>query len=92
MLGWARRQAVRWLAVAADKGHLQAQALLGHVLFNGFEGMPPQRAKGLMWLTMARDAAVAGKDPKDAWIVDLYGKAVAQASDSDRQVASLYLD
>ncbi len=86
------RQAVRWLALAADKGHLQAQALLGHMLFNGFDGMPPQRAKGLMWLTMARDAALQGKDPKDGWIVDLYGKAVSSATDSDRQVASLYLD
>ena len=86
------RQAVRWLALAADKGHLQAQALLGHMLFNGFEGMPPQRAKGLMWLTMARDAAIDSKDPKDIWIGDLYAKAAAAASDSDRQVASLYLD
>ena len=86
------RQAVRWLALAADKGHIQAQALLGHMLFNGFEGMPPQRAKGLMWLTMARDTAVASKDPKDLWIGDLYAKAAAAASDSDRQVASLYLD
>ncbi|MGI4765293.1 MAG: tetratricopeptide repeat protein [Janthinobacterium lividum] len=86
------RQAVRWLALAADKGHLQAQALLGHMLFNGFDGMPPQRAKGLMWLTMARDAALQGKDPKDAWIVDLCGKATSSASDSDRQVALLYLD
>ena len=86
------RQAVRWLAVAADKGHLQAQALLGHMLFNGFNGLPLQRAKGLMWLTMARDAAIQNKDPKDAWIIDLYEKAVATASDSDRQVASLYLD
>jgi uncharacterized protein len=86
------RQAVRWLALAAEKGHLQAQALLGHMLFNGFDGMAPQRAKGLMWLTMARDAAALSKDPKDAWIADLYAKAVGAASDSDRQVASLYLD
>lgn len=86
------RQAVRWLALAADKGHLQAQALLGHMLFNGFDGMPPQRAKGLMWLTMARDAAALGKDRKDGWILDLYAEATAAASASDRQVASLYLD
>ncbi len=86
------RQAVRWLALAADKGHLQAEALLGHMLFNGFDGLPQQRAKGLMWLMMAHDAALQSKDPKDAWIVDLYAKAVASASDNDRQVASLYLD
>ena len=87
-----QRQAVRWLALAADKGHLPAEALLGHMLFSGFEGMPPQRAKGLMWLTMARDGAAASKDPKDAWIVDLFAKVSASASDSDRQVASLYMD
>ena len=86
------RQAVRWLALAADKGHLPAEALLGHMLFNGFEGMPPQRAKGLMWLTMARDGALSSKDPKDAWIVDLFEKVSAAASDSDRQVATLYID
>ncbi len=86
------RQAARWLAVAADKGHLQAQALLGHMLFNGFNGLPLQRAKGLMWLTMARETAVQNKDPKDAWIIDLYERAAAAASDSDRQVASLYID
>ena len=86
------RQAVRWLALAADKNHLQAEALLGHMLFNGFDGVAHQRAKGLMWLTLARDAALASKDPKDAWIVDLFNKDVASASDADRQVASLYLE
>ena len=83
------RQAARWMALAADKNHKQAQALLGHMLFNGFEGVPHQRARGLMWLTLAKEAAT---DPKDAWIADLYGKALSQASDSDRQVAALYVE
>jgi TPR repeat protein len=86
------RQAVRWLALAAEKNHLQAEALLGHLLFNGFDGIANQRAKGLMWLMMARDVAVASKDSKDAWIVDLFDKDVSLASDSDRQVATLYLE
>ncbi len=86
------RQAVRWLALAADKNHLQAEALLGHMLFNGFDGVAHQRAKGLMWLTLARDAALASKDAKDAWIVDLFNKDVTSASDADRQVSSLYLE
>ncbi len=86
------RQAVRWLALAADKNHLQAEALLGHMLFNGFDGIAHQRAKGLMWLTLARDAALASKDAKDAWIVDLFDKDMASASDADRQVSSLYLE
>ncbi len=83
------RQAARWMALAADKNHKEAQALLGHLLFNGFEGVAHQRARGLMWLTLARDAAT---DPKDAWIVDLYNQAMAQASDADRQVAILYVE
>lgn len=84
------RQAARWMALAADKNHKQAQALLGHMLFNGVEGVPHQRARGLMWLTLAKDAA--GTDPKDAWIVSLYDKAAAEASDADREVASLYVE
>ena len=86
------RQAVRWLALAAEKNHLQAEALLGHLLFNGFDGIANQRAKGLMWLMMAREAALLSKDSKDAWILDLFDKDMANASDSDRQVASLYLE
>ena len=86
------RQAIRWLALAADKNHLQAQALLGHMLFNGFDGIAHQRARGLMWMTLARDAALASKDVKDAWIIDLFNKDVASASEADRQVSSLYLE
>jgi TPR repeat protein len=86
------RQAVRWLALAAEKSHLQAEALLGHLLFNGFDGIANQRAKGLMWLMMARDIAVASKDSKDVWIVDLFDKDMSLASESDRQVATLYLE
>ena len=52
------REAIRWLFLAADKGHLQAEALLGQTLFTGREGVPPQRALGLMWLTLAREAAI----------------------------------
>lgn len=86
------RQAIRWLALAAEKNHLQAQALLGHMLFNGFDGIANQRARGLMWMTLARDAALASKDPKDAWIIELFNKDLASASDADRQVATLYLE
>ena len=82
------RQAARWLALAAEKGHMQAQALLGHLLFNGQEGMQRQRARGLMWLGLARDAI---KDPqKDAWVRDLWEKDNAAANDADRQVAHVY--
>ena len=39
------REAVRWLFLAAGKGHLQAEALLGQTLFAGREGVRPQRAR-----------------------------------------------
>jgi TPR repeat protein len=84
------RQAARWLYLAADKGHPQAQALLGQILFTGRDGVQKQRARGLMWLSIARDEALRTK--KDQWIVDLYDKAMAAASDTDRQVASMYRD
>jgi TPR repeat protein len=82
------RQATRWLNLSAEKGHVPSQALLGHLLFSG-EGGTRQRARGLMWLTLARDAA----DPsKDSWIIDLYGKAFSAAADTDRQAAVVYLE
>lgn len=85
-------QAARWLALAADKNHLQAEALLGHMLFSGVDGLARQRAKGLMWLTLAREAALQSKDPKDAWITDIYEKDSALASENDRQIAAIYLE
>ena len=84
------RQAARWLYLAADKGHAASQALLGQLLFNGYESMPPQRAKGLMWLSLAREGVT--DKVKDGWILDMYSQAMTAASDADRQVASLYLE
>lgn len=82
------RMAARWFNLAAAKGHAPAQALLGHMLIAG-DGVPRQRALGLMWLTLARDAA----DPlHDHWIADLYERAVAAASETDRQGALAYLE
>ena len=84
------REAIRWLFLAADKGHLQAEALLGQTLFTGREGVRPQRALGLVWLTLAREAAIDSK--KDKWIIDLYDKAVAAANAGDRQDALAFLE
>lgn len=83
-------EALRWLSLAASKGHLQAEALLGEMLFAGHDDLRPQRARGLMWLTLAREAA-AGSN-KDKWIVDLYEKAVASANEADRHEALAYLE
>jgi uncharacterized protein len=84
------REGIKWLSLAADKGHLQAEALLGQTLFSGRDGIQPQRARGLMWLTLAREAAIDSK--KDKWIIDLYDKAVASSNDEDRQDALAYLE
>jgi hypothetical protein len=76
--------AVRWLAVAAQKGHAPSQALLGHMLFMG-DGVPHQRARGLMWLEFAKDSA---PDTNGAWIRDLYQRDFEAASDDERQAAT----
>lgn len=87
-LGRDNRDAVRWFALAAEKGHCGAQALLGHMLFNG-EGMPRQRARGLMWLMVALKGA---KGPSDAWIREQYASDSAAASEDDREIARAYLN
>ncbi|PSC02762.1 exopolysaccharide biosynthesis protein [Alsobacter soli] len=82
------RQAIRWLNLAAEKGHVQSQALLGHLLFSGEAGAR-QKARGLMWLTLARDSA---NPERDAWILELHDKDFAEAADTDRQAAMAYVD
>jgi exopolysaccharide production negative regulator len=81
------RQAARWLALAANKGQYEAQATLGNMLFKG-EVVPRQVARGLMWLTLARDAAKA----QDKWITDLYEAAFTQASNDERALALVFLE
>jgi TPR repeat protein len=80
------RYGARWLGLAAQKGQHQAQALLGQMLFNG-DQLPRQAARGLMWLTLARDAA-----PDEIWIKESYNKAFAKASDDDRAMALQMLE
>lgn len=80
-------RAARWFASAAHKGQYQAQAMLGAMLFKGNQ-MPRQAARGLMWLTLARDAA----GPEEAWIVDVYESAFKQATDDERALALRYLE
>jgi TPR repeat protein len=81
------RNGTRWLGLAAQKGQVQAQALLGQMLFNG-DQMPPQRARGLMWLTLA--GANAGAD--EVWIKESLSRATAKASESDRAMAFQMLE
>jgi TPR repeat protein len=83
------RQAARWLNLAAEKSHPPAQALLGHLLVTGQGGIPRQKALGLMWLTLARQAAASASDQ---WISDLYEKGAEGASESERQRALSYVE
>ena len=81
------RYGARWLGLAAQKGQHQAQAMLGQMLFNG-DQLPRQAARGLMWLTLARDNAA----PDETWIKESYNKAIAKASENDRAMALQMLE
>lgn len=81
------RYGARWLGAAAQKGQHQAQALLGQMLFNG-DRLPRQAARGLMFLTLARD----GAGPDETWIKESYNRAFAKASDEDRAMALQMLE
>jgi uncharacterized protein len=80
--------AIRWLAVAAQKGHAPSEALLGHMLFTG-DGVAHQRARGLMWLEFAKDRA---PDPEASWIRDLYQRDYESSSEDERQAAGALHD
>lgn len=83
------RQGARWLSLSANKGQHQAQALLGHMLFAGQEGVPHLPARGLMWLTLAREGAAGAED---GWIVEFYDDAYAHSSDQERGLAHTYAE
>ncbi len=81
--------ALRWLGLAANKGHRPSQALFGHMLFIG-DGIRPQRARGLMWLQIARKGSEGAG--KEEWIRQLYERDADAATDDDRQAAAAMLD
>ncbi len=83
------RSAGRWLALAAQKGQFEAQALLGQLLFRGDDGIQRQPARGLMWLTLARDGAAK---PEDKWVVDMHEEVFAEASRDEQAKAFSYLE
>jgi len=84
------RRGARWLRLAADKQHIESQAVLGRLYFNGIDGVQRQRALGIMYLTMAREGA--SEQTKYKWIIDLYDSAIGTSSDTDRQAALAYLE
>lgn len=80
------KQALRWLNLAAEKGHRLAQAKLGTLLFDGYSGTR-QKARGLMWLSLAAE----GADPaKEGWITELRDEAIGKSSDRDRLAADAF--
>jgi uncharacterized protein len=81
------RQAARWFGLAANKGQYKAQAMLGRMLLKG-EYVPRQVARGLMWVTLARDSAGAA----ETWITELYDSGFRQATDEERALALVYLE
>ena len=84
------RMAARWFRLAALKGKCQAQAMLGAMLFSG-DHVPRQAARGLMWLTLAKDSAKDSSVENQAWINRLYASALKQATEDQRALAGVYL-
>lgn len=82
------RTAARWFGLSAQKGQCQSQAMLGAMLFAG-DHVPRQAARGLMWLTLARDACRSG--PDEAWVAQLYDGAYRQSIEDERALALVYL-
>ena len=73
------RQAARWFNLAAQKGHVGAQAMLGQILFEH-----GQTVRGLSMMT----AALQDAEPGDrGWIRQIQEEAFALASEADRRTA-----
>ncbi len=75
------QMAARWLKLAARKGHVDAQARLGELLYSSdFHG--DSKVRGLMWLTIARDRATA---PEQQWIIDAQERSFGLADEGTRR-------
>lgn len=81
--------AVNWLATAAKKQHIAAQATLGEILWRGQE-VRQRRARGLALIMLAHENAIAsGKEPE--WIGALYAEASAASNEAIRKDAEALL-
>lgn len=84
------RQAARWLKLAAEKGNVGAEALLGYLLFDGDKiGLRPEPARGLAMLTIAIKRAGASDQ---SWIRPMQEEAFSLASEADRRTALAYAE
>ena len=77
------RQAVRWFKLAARKGHVEAQAEFGHMLYEGI-GVDRRPLEGLMWLSIARLSS-----PGDPAIQARHEQAFSTADEALRRDAML---
>jgi TPR repeat protein len=84
------RTAARWFVLSAQKGQCRAQAMLGAMLISG-DHVPRQAARGLMWLTLAKDSVKDRAVDDQAWINRLYDSAFRQATKDERALALVYL-
>lgn len=75
----SRKQAARWLQLAAEKGHAGAQARLGDLLFDNGKVV-----RGLAMMTAALERA-SSSDAK--WIRAMQEEAFSLAGESDRRTA-----
>lgn len=81
------QMAARWYHLAAEKGHIYAQARLGQMMFTG-EGVPRQGPRGLMWM----QAAAKRADPvRDAWVIELNARARDAAPEEERLLSEAFL-
>jgi hypothetical protein len=81
------RTAARWFGLSAQKGQCQAQAMLGAMLFAG-DHVPRQAARGLMWLTLAKDSA---RTSDQVWVAKLYDSAYQQSTEDEKALALVFL-
>ena len=77
------RKAARWLNLAAEKNHVEAQALLGQLMWLG-DLIPRRPVTGLGWLLIAREGA---NTYDQDWIEPLIDEAMTEASDLTRERA-----
>lgn len=76
-------QAVHWARLSAENGSPNAQALLGHMLFEG-EGVPRQPVLGLAYLTIALLRGAGAENPD---IQRMHEQAFSVATQAERRTA-----
>jgi TPR repeat protein len=79
------KQGMRWLSLAARKQNAAAQAALGQYYLGKPKTGKPDRVKGLMWLSLARENEKNQKTRKQ--ISRLYESTLTETSSSERERA-----